>query len=70
MSAVTDGTWHMATNAVGNATHVTKPVHQSAQAVQASTDAHAVVALEDNSTHQRSKDTHVQQMYDAVKHNS
>ncbi len=47
MSAVTAGTWHMATNAVGDATHVTKSVHQSAHAMQASTDAHAVVALED-----------------------
>ena len=47
MSAVIDGTWHMATYLVGDATHATKPVHQSAQAVQASTDAHAVVALED-----------------------
>ena len=46
MSAVSGGTWHMATNAVGDATHVTKPV-QSAHTVQAFTDTHAVVALED-----------------------
>ncbi len=45
MSAVSAGTWHMATNAVGDATHVTKSAHKSAHTVQA--DAHAVVALED-----------------------
>jgi len=45
--AAVDITWHMPSNAVSQPTHVTVPVLQTTDAMQASTDSHAVVALED-----------------------